>query len=102
MAKYRFDISYPGSDTIKIEADDGLIIDDWTDLSAPSCLIPGMGRFKIEPTAAVFSASGVEAFRLLGQPFNMASDDTGRAVIELAESGCASEGWTWKRVSGPG
>lgn len=99
MAKYRFDISQTGYGTIKIEADDGIIIDDWKDLSAPSCLIVPNGSFKIQATEAVFSSGGIVNFKLLGKPFDAPVGGTGDAIIELFDNGCTNLGWTWKVIS---
>lgn len=101
MSKYRFDISQSGFDTIMIEADDGWIIDDWKDLTAPSCLIMTEGNFKIEADKVVFSNSAVEVFRLLGTPFEASVGATGESVIELSEHGCPNVGWQWKLISRP-
>jgi hypothetical protein len=99
MAKYRFDISQTGYGTIKIQADKGLIIDDWTDLSAPSCLIVPNGAFKIQATETVFTSGGNLNFKLVGKPFDAAVGDTGDAVIELFDNGCTNLGWTWTLIS---
>ena len=101
MAKYRFDISQTGYDTIQIEADDGFVIDDWKDLTAPSCLIVPNGAFKIKATEAVFTSGGNTNFRLIGQPFSAAVGDTGEAVIELFDNDCTNLGWTWELISKP-
>jgi hypothetical protein len=100
-AEYRFDISQSGYDTIKISADDGFVIDDWKDLTIPSCLIAPSGGFTVKDNEALFTTEGVENFRLIGKPFSAAVGATGEAVIELFDNDCTNTGWTWTVVSKP-
>jgi hypothetical protein len=98
MAKREFAVTKLGKDTIKISADDGLIVDDWKDLTSPSCLVFGVGRFRIEDTKTVFFQDGTgDVFIFFGRPFG--EDDTGEATLLLVEDGCDMEGWTWARIS---
>ncbi|MER2266133.1 hypothetical protein [Methylobacterium oxalidis] len=101
MAKYVFHLSHAEHPTIRIEADDGFVIDDWTDLTAPSCLTTPSGNFKVFDGYSKFSAGGIESFRLIGKPFSSELDETGEAIIELFEPGCSNLGWRWKLVAKP-
>lgn len=101
MAKYVFHLSHADHPTIRIEADDGFIIDDWTDLSAPSCLTVPSGSFKLYGSYTVFNSNGVENFRLNGTPFSSPVGATGEAIINLFEPGCSNLGWTWKLITKP-
>lgn len=101
MAKFLLHISQTGHDTIKIEADVGIIIDDWKELTAQSCLIVPNGGFKIEANEVVFSSKKTLNFKLFGKPFEADVGDTGDAYIELAKSGCPNDGWTWTLVLKP-
>lgn len=99
MSKFRFDISQTGRDTIRIEADNGIFIDDWRELSGATCLIGSGGGFTINANESVFKSGGILNFRLLGKPFEADVDHTGDAYIELAEPGCPNDGWMWRLVS---
>lgn len=98
MAKRTFLISKAGKKTIQIAADDGIIIDDWKDETAPSCLVFGAGRFRIEDSKTVFFQDGSgDVFVLMGKPFG--ADQSGSARLLLIENGCDADGWLWTRKS---
>ncbi len=97
MANREFAVTKPGKQTIRIAADDGLIIDDWKDLTTPSCLAFGAGRFRIEDTKTVFFQDGTgDVFVFFGEPFG--TDSAGNASLLLVETGCDQDGWTWTRT----
>ena len=96
MAKFQFEITQSGYETIKVEADDGILIDDWRELSEATCLIIGAGFFKRHPDKTVFSRDGEAVFTLNGDP--LGSDTKGTATIELADNGCPEDGWSWRRL----
>ena len=98
MADREFLITKMGKKTIRIRADNGFIVDDWTDLTSPSCLVFGTGKFRIEQSQTVFYSVGSgDVFVLSGQPFG--DDFSGAAKLLLAETGCETDGWAWKRVA---
>lgn len=98
MAEREFLITKMGKKTIRIRADDGIVIDDWNDLTSPSCLVFGTGRFRIEQSQAVFYSVGSgDVFVLSGQPFG--DDFSGTASLLLVEAGCDTDGWVWKRIA---
>jgi hypothetical protein len=96
---FSFAITQSGYQQIDIEADDGFFIDDWRDLSAPSCLLVPAGGFRIEETRAVFSSEGVVIFVLQGRPFEIDPGHSGQATIETADTYCPNVGWRWQLMS---
>ena len=96
MAKFQFEITHPEEETIKIEAEEGLLPDNWLELSKNTCLIPSGGSFKRRMSETEFTARGNTAFVLSGDP--LGSDTQGAARFELVESGHSLDGWTWRRL----
>lgn len=96
MAKYQFEIGQAGHETIRVEADDGILIDDWHELSEATCLIIGAGFFKRHPDRTVFGRDGQAVFTLHGDP--LGSDTQGTAVLDLPDNGCPGDGWRWRRL----
>lgn len=97
MTSRTFTISKNGSSSIRIVADDGILIDDWKDVTAPSCLLFAAGRFRVAVAKTVFFQDGTgDVFVFMGKPFG--SEQTGAAQLLLVEHGCDSDGWVWTRV----
>lgn len=96
MAKMQFEITQAGHETIRIEADDGVFVDDWRELTANTCLIMSAGGFKRHADKTVFAHRGEPVLTLFGDP--LGSDTQGTAVIDLADNGCPSQGWRWRRL----
>ena len=96
MAKFQFEITQSGYDTIKIEADDGFLIDDWRELTTATCLIIGGGLFKRHADKTVFARDGQAVVTLSGDP--LGNDSQGSATLELPDNGCPGDGWTWRRL----
>jgi hypothetical protein len=99
VSKFRFDLTHASSATIEIEADDGAL-NNWKDLTAPSCLMVGVGNFEKKPDKSFFSQFGTgEIFYLFGSPFNAPIGSNGEAKLILTDNGCDSDSWSWERVT---
>jgi len=100
MSKFNFELKSKDSPTIKIQADKGLLIKDWKDLTAPSCLAIGVGRFTIEDNETNFFGDGVGVvFRMFGEPFDVEPGAEGSASLVLTKHDCYDNGWRWFLIS---
>ncbi len=99
MTVHKFELTKSGSPTIEISADNGSLLKNWRDLTAPSCLTFGVGIFTISTAKVDFSSAGAGVvFRFFGKPFEVNTGDSGAAVLELFDSNCDGSGWTWIKV----
>lgn len=87
---------YGNNKEIDIALDDGVLIDDWRDISASECLAMGYGSFKVNGTNLILITEAADQIILEGNPFEGA--ESGNAEVSFTNGSCNGSGWKWKKL----